>query len=74
MSDFGQHHDDYLRDCLADIIAMLVPDGVTTEVVELPPSVLGRLLVTGPGPCSTGLHTASPGVGWGHHQEHSARS
>ena len=35
-SEFGQHHDNHLRACLADIIAMAVPDGVTTEVVQLP--------------------------------------
>ena len=35
-SKFGQHHDNHLRACLADIIAMAVPDGVTTEVVQLP--------------------------------------
>ena len=35
-SEFGQHHDNHLRACLADIIAMAVLDGVTTEVVQLP--------------------------------------
>ena len=35
-SEFSQHHDNHLRACLADIIAMAVPDGVTTEVVQLP--------------------------------------
>ena len=81
VSEFGQHHDNHLRACLADIIAMAVPDGVTTEVVQLPfrrrarPSecgqvgasgllgVLGRLLVPDACPRTTGLHTASPGVG-----------
>ena len=36
VSDFGQHHDNHLLACLADIIAMAVPDGVTTGVVQLP--------------------------------------
>ena len=35
-SEFGQHHHNHLRACLADIIAMAVPDGVTTDVVQLP--------------------------------------
>ena len=34
-SEFSQHHDNHLRACLADIIAMAVPDGVTTKVVQL---------------------------------------
>ena len=36
MSDFSKNRDNHLRACLADIIAMPVPDGVTTEVVQLP--------------------------------------
>ena len=36
VSNFSQNHDNHLRACLADIIAMPVPDGVTTEVVQLP--------------------------------------
>ena len=36
VSDFSQNPDNHLRACLADIIAMPVPDGVTTEVVQLP--------------------------------------
>ena len=36
VSDFCQNHDNHLRACLADIIAMPVPDGVTTKVVQLP--------------------------------------
>ena len=62
-SEFGQHHHNHLRACLADIIAMAVPDGVTTEMVQLPfrgpigtsgpLGVLGRMFVP----------TASPRVG-----------
>ena len=36
VSNFSQNHDNHLRSCLADIIAMPVPDGVTNEVVQLP--------------------------------------
>ena len=35
VSPFGQNHDDRLRARLADILAVLVPDGVVAEMVQL---------------------------------------
>ena len=36
VSQFAQNYDNYLRACLADILAVPVPDGVVAEVVQLP--------------------------------------
>ena len=36
VSQFAQNHDNCLRACLADILAVPVPDGVVAEVVQLP--------------------------------------
>ena len=36
VSQFCQDHDNRLRECLSKIIAVEVPDGVASEVVQLP--------------------------------------
>ena len=36
VSQFCQDHDNRLRECLSNILAVVVPDGVASEVVQLP--------------------------------------
>ena len=36
VSQFGESHDNQLRSCFADILAVLVPHGAHAKVVQLP--------------------------------------